>query len=111
MLSVVTDDGSTQSGSLIDEIVREAWRKYKVRTTTEAIIGAITGTLEAPRTVLLGRYDVAGRLQYAGRSTTLSARLARALGDVLVRPAHVHRWEGGPSRRAGEHSARSTSSW
>ena len=27
MLSVVTDDGSTQSGSLIDEIVREGARR------------------------------------------------------------------------------------
>ncbi len=27
MLSVVTDDGSTQSGSLIDEIVREDARR------------------------------------------------------------------------------------
>ncbi|MFK4119902.1 ATP-dependent DNA ligase [Streptomyces longwoodensis] len=88
-----------------------AWRKYKVRTTTEAIIGAVTGPLEAPRTALLGRYDAAGRLRYVGRSTTLSARLARSLGDVLVQPARVHLWKGGPSRRAGEHSARWRWSW
>ncbi|MEU3550618.1 ATP-dependent DNA ligase [Streptomyces longwoodensis] len=30
------------------------WRKYKVRTTTEAVIGTVTGPVEAPRTVLLG---------------------------------------------------------
>ncbi|MGJ5763257.1 hypothetical protein [Streptomyces galbus] len=65
-----------------------------MRTTTEAIIGAVTGPLEAPRTVLLGRYDAAGRLQYVGRSTTLSARLARALGDVLVQPTGAHPWAG-----------------
>ncbi|MFF8932403.1 hypothetical protein ACF1AO_34635 [Streptomyces longwoodensis] len=65
-----------------------------MRTTTEAIIGAVTGSLEAPRTVLLGRYDTAGQLQYAGRSTTLSARFGRALGDVLVRPAGTHPWQG-----------------
>ncbi|TKS96326.1 ATP-dependent DNA ligase [Streptomyces lasalocidi] len=70
------------------------WRKYKVRTTTEAIIGAVTGPLQAPRTVLLGRYDTAGRLQYAGRSTTLSARFGRALGDVLARPTGTHPWQG-----------------
>jgi hypothetical protein len=70
------------------------WRKYKVRTTTEAIIGAVTGPLQAPRTVLLGRYDTAGRLQYAGRSTTLSTRFGRALGDVLARPAGTHPWQG-----------------
>jgi ATP-dependent DNA ligase len=70
------------------------WRKYKVRTTTEAIIGAVTGPLQAPRTVLLGRYDTVGRLQYAGRSTTLSARFGRALGDVLAWPAGTHPWQG-----------------
>ncbi|GHD53934.1 ATP-dependent DNA ligase [Streptomyces galbus] len=71
-----------------------AWRKYKVRTTAEAIIGAVTGSLMAPRTVLLGRYDATGRLQYAGRSTTLSQRTGRALGDLLVPPAGVHPWQG-----------------
>ncbi|MFF9705418.1 ATP-dependent DNA ligase [Streptomyces griseofuscus] len=49
-----------------------SWQKYKVRVTTEAIIGAITGPTDAPRTVLLSRYDNAGRLQYTGRTTTLS---------------------------------------
>ncbi|MFI1293328.1 hypothetical protein ACH4VM_33620 [Streptomyces sp. NPDC020792] len=32
-----------------------SWRKYKVRVTTEAVIGAVTGSLVTPRTVLLGR--------------------------------------------------------
>ncbi|WOT39562.1 ATP-dependent DNA ligase [Streptomyces coeruleorubidus] len=41
-----------------------SWRKYKVRVTTEAVIGEVTGPLTAPRTLLLGRYDPAGRLQY-----------------------------------------------
>ncbi|MEU1916088.1 hypothetical protein [Streptomyces massasporeus] len=41
----------------------------KVRVTTEAIVGAVTGSLAAPRTVLLGRYDHAGSLQYTGRSS------------------------------------------
>ncbi|MEW2121830.1 hypothetical protein AB0945_43315 [Streptomyces sp. NPDC005474] len=30
------------------------WRKYKVRETQEAIVGAVTGPLAAPRTLLLG---------------------------------------------------------
>ncbi|MYQ96890.1 ATP-dependent DNA ligase [Streptomyces sp. SID4946] len=59
-----------------------SWQKYKVRVTTEAIIGAITGPTDAPRTVLLGRYDNAGRLQYTGRTTTLSPRRG------------AHPWEG-----------------
>jgi ATP-dependent DNA ligase len=70
------------------------WRKYKVRVTTEAVVGAITGSLTVPRTVLLGRYDHQGRLQYVGRSTTLSQTAGRALADHLVPPADAHPWEG-----------------
>lgn len=39
------------------------WQKYKVRETSEAIVGAITGSPAVPRTLLLGRYDDKGRLQ------------------------------------------------
>lgn len=46
-------------------------RQYKARVTTEAILGAITGST-APRNILLDPYDRAGRLQYTGRSITLS---------------------------------------
>ncbi|GGW71721.1 hypothetical protein GCM10010320_61800 [Streptomyces caelestis] len=44
-----------------------SWRKYKVRVTTEAVIGAVTRSLAAHRTLLLGRYDPAGHLQYVSR--------------------------------------------
>ncbi|MEU1010948.1 hypothetical protein [Streptomyces sp. NPDC005890] len=71
-----------------------SWRKYEVRVTTEAVIGTVTGSLAAPRTVLLGRYDTAGRLQYTGRSTTLSRAAGRALADILVPPMGAHPWEG-----------------
>jgi ATP-dependent DNA ligase len=71
-----------------------SWRKYKVRVTTEAVVGAITGSLTAPRTVLLGRYDHQGRLQYVGRSTTLSQTAGRALADHLLPPTGAHPWEG-----------------
>ncbi|MEU7051001.1 hypothetical protein [Streptomyces eurythermus] len=40
-----------------------------VRAATEAIVGAVTGSLAAPRTVLPGRYDAAGRPQYTGRGS------------------------------------------
>ncbi|MEU4469445.1 hypothetical protein AB0G20_38125 [Streptomyces sp. NPDC024017] len=62
--------------------------------TTEAIVGAVTGSLAAPRTVLLGRYDRAGRLRYTGRSPTLSRAVGRALAELLTPPADSHPWEG-----------------
>ncbi|MFF2205085.1 hypothetical protein [Streptomyces sp. NPDC058145] len=58
----------------------KGWEKYKVRETSEAIVGAVTGSPTAPRTPLLGRYDDEGRLQYVGRATAL----ARAAGAVVA---------------------------
>ncbi|MFF9607640.1 ATP-dependent DNA ligase [Streptomyces sp. NPDC014684] len=80
----------------LDELYRpvRSWRKYKVRVTTEALVGAVTGSLVAPRTVLLGRYDAAGSLQYTGRSSPVSLAVGRALVAQLVPPADVHPWEG-----------------
>ncbi|MGW8395849.1 ATP-dependent DNA ligase [Streptomyces lydicus] len=40
--------------------------KVRRRNTTEAFIGAITGTLRLPQTLMLGRLDQAGVLQPAG---------------------------------------------
>jgi hypothetical protein len=67
------------------------WRKYKARVTTEAVISAVTGSLAAPRTLLmLRRYDPAGRLRYVGRSTTLSRAAGRAVADPLAPPHGAH---------------------
>jgi ATP-dependent DNA ligase len=70
-----------------------AWQKYKARQTTEAIVGAVTGSLALPRTLLLGRYDEQGRLQYVGRSTSLSQAVGRAVAEHLT-PATAHPWKG-----------------
>ncbi|MEV7755643.1 ATP-dependent DNA ligase [Streptomyces griseofuscus] len=88
-----------------------SWQKYKVRVTTEAIIGAITGPTDAPRTVLLGRYDNAGRLQYTGRTTTLSLDRRPGPGRRTV-PAEGCASVGGVDvlDRLG-HPARLRSSW
>jgi ATP-dependent DNA ligase len=51
---------------------RTRWRKVKTRTTTEAIIGGLTGPISAPTSLLLGRYDTSGRLRYAGFTTRLT---------------------------------------
>ncbi|MFF3879409.1 hypothetical protein ACFYYV_49930, partial [Streptomyces sp. NPDC001978] len=65
-----------------------------MRVTIEAVIGADTGSLAAPRSLLLGRYDPTGRLQYVGRSTTLSRAAGRAVADQLTPPQDVHPWTG-----------------
>lgn len=45
-----------------------AWTKIRRRDTTEAIIGAITGTLTRPQLLILGRHDPTGRLRPVGRT-------------------------------------------
>lgn len=69
------------------------WRKYKVRATEDAVVGAYTGPAAAPRTLLLGRYDTAGRLRYIGRSTTLPQASGRSVAKLLT-PAGEHPWAG-----------------
>ncbi|WP_329438198.1 ATP-dependent DNA ligase [Streptomyces canus] len=68
-------------------------QKYKVRETTEAIVGAVTGSLTAPRGLLLGRYDD-GRLQYTGRTTTLTRTASATVAGQLASAQHGHPWTG-----------------
>ncbi|MEO3756361.1 ATP-dependent DNA ligase [Streptomyces sp. B6B3] len=75
------------------------WRKYRVRHTTEAVIGAVTGSLTRPSSVLLGRLQDGGsggvgRLRYAGRTTTVNASLAEQLAAVLAPAGPGHPWQG-----------------
>ncbi|MCM3267018.1 ATP-dependent DNA ligase [Streptomyces thermoviolaceus] len=79
--------------SVYEPTVR-GWRKYKVRETTEAIVGAVTGTLASPRTLLLGRFDDSGRLQYAGRTTTLAQTTSSTVAGLLAPARHGHPWTG-----------------
>lgn len=62
---------------------RRGWSKYRHRSTTEAVVGGFTGAVD---TLLLGRYDEAGRLRYAGRSTPLTEPQRREIAPLL-RPA------------------------
>ncbi|MGW5505945.1 ATP-dependent DNA ligase [Streptomyces rochei] len=70
------------------------WGKYKVRVTTEAIVGAVTGTPAAPRALLLGRYDGTGRLRYAGRTVSLADTATAALAGALALAVGEHPWTG-----------------
>ncbi|MFC9956042.1 hypothetical protein ACFVIB_01585 [Streptomyces nigra] len=65
-----------------------------MRQTAEAVVGAVTGSLAAPTTALLGRYDEEGRLRYTGRTTTLGAAVRHALADQLHADAAGHPWAG-----------------
>lgn len=70
------------------------WRKYRSRASTEALVGAVSGSLAAPTTVLLGRMDAGGALQYAGRTSVLSRDAGRVLGAQLTAASVGHPWTG-----------------
>jgi ATP-dependent DNA ligase len=59
------------------------WQKLRARVTDEAVIGGVIGPAGAPRVLILGRYDAAGWLHVAGRSTELHPSARAALGAVL----------------------------
>ncbi|MEV6742601.1 hypothetical protein AB0N14_39390 [Streptomyces sp. NPDC051104] len=88
------------------------WRKYKVRETQDAIVGAVTGPLTAPRTLQLGRLDADGRLQSPAASGhpwtgwTFSAGWGsrETLNITLVEPELE-----GPTEEWARHKRRPTS--
>ncbi|MFB8026832.1 MULTISPECIES: ATP-dependent DNA ligase [unclassified Streptomyces] len=73
---------------------QRAWRKYRTRESTEALVGAVTGSQSAPSSLLFGRYDGTGRLRFVGRSTVLSAATSREVGTRLAPAQGQHPWDG-----------------
>ncbi|RKS68654.1 ATP-dependent DNA ligase [Actinomadura pelletieri DSM 43383] len=71
---------------------RRRWRKVKRRVTTEAIVGGVTGTRQAPESLILGRYDEDGRLRVVARTTPLPPDARAALGDLLQHAGPDHPW-------------------
>ncbi|OAL15989.1 ATP-dependent DNA ligase [Streptomyces noursei] len=69
---------------------------YKVRRrdSTKVVVGAITGSVCRPQTLMLGRLDEAGVLRPVGRSTPLRPDAARDLADRLTPAGPGHPWEG-----------------
>ncbi|MEV5177323.1 hypothetical protein AB0L10_41195 [Streptomyces flaveolus] len=65
-----------------------------MRETTEAIVGAVTGSFALPSSLLLGRYDDHGRLQYTGRTTTLAQAASSAVAELLAPARRGHPWTG-----------------
>ncbi|MFF5808670.1 hypothetical protein [Streptomyces sp. NPDC012746] len=70
------------------------WIKIRRRDTTEAIIGAITGTLTRPSLLILARLDAGGRLRAVGRSVPLRPEQSRRVGERLVAAEPGHPWTG-----------------
>ena len=69
---------------------RGAWRKWRSRHTSEAIVGGITGRRSRPDTLLLGRYNAAGQLRVVGRTVPITETQAAELSQLLARPGAGH---------------------
>ncbi len=65
-----------------------------MREPQEVIVGAVTGSVRAPRALLLGRYDTDGRLHYTGRTMTLPQAAARGVAVLLAPSRGEHPWTG-----------------
>lgn len=68
------------------------WVKLRSRASADAVVGAVTGPLMSPTSVLLGRYDQHSKLRLVARSTPLPAALRRELGVVLAAAGPDHPW-------------------
>jgi ATP-dependent DNA ligase len=79
---------------------RRDWIKVRSRESSEVIIGAVTGPLTAPETVVVGLL-VEGRLAIVGRSVTLTKAQARSLTAVLRPAAPEHPWPAEIATRFG----------
>ncbi|MEJ8632087.1 ATP-dependent DNA ligase [Streptomyces sp. MS2.AVA.5] len=68
------------------------WFKIRARDTAEAIVGAVTGPVSSPNTLLLGRYTRAGRLRLVARTTPLPLALRNEIGPLLTPAGPSHPW-------------------
>ncbi|WP_101847486.1 ATP-dependent DNA ligase [Zhihengliuella sp. ISTPL4] len=67
------------------------WVKVKHRDTRDVVCGAVIGSRERPRELVLG-LPVKGELRIVGRSSVLPAAASRALGEILQAPGGDHPW-------------------
>jgi len=111
-LSPITDDYDTAKAWLVDHARADAgieglvakggatmyrpgrrgWSKYKHRTTEEAVVGAVTGPITRPESIIAGRYTQDGQLVIVGRSVPLSPAQSISLAAVLEPAEPGHPW-------------------
>lgn len=89
----VRGDRLERAGSSI-QAREQGLAAVKVRATTEALIGAVTGYIDHPQDLLLGRFDRSGHLRYVGRTIPLKSAAAAEIGAVLAPAAPGHPWAG-----------------
>jgi ATP-dependent DNA ligase len=72
---------------------RRGWTKVRTMTTTEAVIGAVTGSPDAPERLILGLPDGTGVLRIAGSTLPLTSPQAQQVAGLLQPLAEAdHPW-------------------
>lgn len=79
---------------------KRGWAKLRIRDTTEAVVGAVTGSLTSPTRLVLGFHDPTGRLIIAGATTDLSVGQRLDVAPYLRAATQGHPWPSviGPGR-------------
>jgi len=68
------------------------WQKYRVRDTVEVVVGAVSGSLEAPAHLLLGLPGRDGALVFVGTTSDLTARQRDEIGPLLQPAGDPDSW-------------------
>jgi ATP-dependent DNA ligase len=68
------------------------WLKYRVRDTVEVVVGAVSGTIDAPGHLVFGLPDAEGDLQFAGTTTELSPRQRSDVAALVRAAPSPHEW-------------------
>ncbi|MGW0574095.1 ATP-dependent DNA ligase [Streptomyces tauricus] len=83
-------------------------QKYKVRETSEAVVGAVTGSPASPHRLLLGRYYTDGHPRTASPRIHIAPRCSLAAQARAVTASRRSRWIASPwLTRTGRSAARS----
>ncbi|SDT01461.1 ATP dependent DNA ligase domain-containing protein [Friedmanniella luteola] len=75
------------------------WLKVRTYETSEVIVGAVTGTLDQPTSIIVGRYTATGELVIVGRTGPPTTDQAAVLAAALT-PTEDHPW---PARIGAGH--------
>ena len=73
---------------------RRRWLKYRVRTSTEVVVGAVTGSRERPHALLVGTPGTGGQVRFRGRTTPLTRPASTELAGYLQAAGPEHPWQG-----------------
>lgn len=71
---------------------RHGWLKFRIRDTTEAIVGAVVRSIDVPEQLVVGLFDADGELTVAGRTGPLHKAQREAVTPYPKASQAPHPW-------------------